>query len=57
MSFTSIRVDTELRDVINKLCHTSLGKVTPNEYLRKILGLDNEQWDESRDILHGRDDD
>ena len=42
MKFTSMRVSVELRDLVKKLCKTKYGKVTPDEYLRKKLGLGND---------------
>ncbi len=39
MKYTTLRVSEELRDKIKNLCNTEFGKVTPDSYLRKILGL------------------
>ena len=41
MKFTSMRVSEELRDKIKELCKTKYGKVTPDEYIRHLIGLDN----------------
>ncbi len=39
--WTSIRVSKETRDKINELCKTKLGKVSPEDIIRHLIGLDN----------------
>lgn len=43
MKYTSIRISTEVRDILNEFCHTDLGKITPDMMFRNWLGLEQDE--------------